>query len=69
MIVVDGELQSLIQQPINPLLTDFDPPHNWQDKDSPVQPCSIDLHIGSIFVPGIRPGKPGSAGNPKQNSY
>jgi dCTP deaminase len=65
MIVVDGELQRLIQHPINPLLTDFDPPYNWQDKGSLVQPCSLDLHIGAIFVPGIKPGKPGSAGNPK----
>jgi dCTP deaminase len=65
MIVVDGELQRLIQQPINPLLADFDTPYDWQDKDSLVQPCSIDLHIGAIFVPGIKPGKPGSAGNPK----
>ena len=65
MIVVDGELQRLIQQQTNPLLTDFDPPHNWKDKASPVQPCSLDLHIGDIYLPGIKPGKPGSAGKPK----
>lgn len=65
MIVVDGELQRLIQHPTNPLLTDFDPPYDWQDKASLVQPCSVDLHIGAIFVPGIKPGKQGSAGNPK----
>ena len=25
---------------------------DWYDKDSPIQPSSIDLHIGEIFVPG-----------------
>ncbi len=64
MIVTDGALQQLIQQN-NPLLTGFDPPKDWKDKDSPVQPCSIDLHIGDIFQPGVKSGKPGSAGNPK----
>lgn len=65
MIVTDKELQHLIQQQTNPLLTGFDPPKQWEAKDSPVQPCSIDLHIGGIFQPGIKPGRPGSAGNPK----
>jgi len=65
MIVTDGVLQKLIQQESNPLLTGFDPPKEWKDKDSLIQPCSIDLHIGAIFQPGIKSGKPGSAGNPK----
>jgi deoxycytidine triphosphate deaminase len=30
------------------------------DKDSPVQPSSIDLHIGSIYVPGTKHGEDGS---------
>lgn len=65
MIVTDAELQQLLQQTTAPLLTGFDIPTNWKDKDSLVQPCSLDLHIGEIFQPGIKPGKPGSAGNPK----
>ena len=24
----------------------------WQSKDSPIQACSVDLHIGQIFLPG-----------------
>lgn len=65
MIVTDGGLQQLIKQQNNPLLTDFDQPQEWKDRDSLVQPCSLDLHIGGIFQPGIKAGKPGSAGNPK----
>jgi deoxycytidine triphosphate deaminase len=65
MIVTDNELQELIERKNNPLLTDYDPPVNWSDKDSLVQPCSIDLHIGAVFQPGVKPGKAGSAENPK----
>jgi dCTP deaminase len=25
---------------------------NWQSKDSSIQPCSVDLHIGQMFLPG-----------------
>jgi deoxycytidine triphosphate deaminase len=65
MILTDGELKTLIDTKANPLLTDFDPPAVWDDKDSPVQPCSLDLHIGAIYQPGVKPGKAGSAGDPK----
>jgi dCTP deaminase len=67
MIITDGALQQLLNQPTDPLLTEFDAstPTKWNDKDSLVQPCSLDLHIGEIFQPGIKPGKAGSAGNPK----
>lgn len=65
MIITDGVLQQLIQQETNPLLTGFDAPAQWKDKDSLVQPCSIDLHIGDIFQPGVKSGKRGSAGNPR----
>ena len=65
MIVNDGEIQKLIRQENNPLLTDYDEPKDWRSKDSLVQPCSIDLHIGEIYQPGVKSGKPGSAGHPK----
>jgi dCTP deaminase len=29
-----------------------------------VQPCSVDLRIGDVFIPGADPPKPGSADNP-----
>jgi|GEM_PF-2834179 len=35
----------------------------WDGKDSPIQPCSIDLHIGEIFVPGTPDGHLGSPAN------
>jgi dCTP deaminase len=65
MIVKDINLQKLIQQSDNPLLTNYDVPNSWTSKDSLVQPSSIDLHIGEIFRPGVKPGKAGSADRPK----
>jgi dCTP deaminase len=65
MLLTDKDLRPLIEQQQNPLLTQYDGPRDWNDKDSLVQPCSLDLHIGEIFQPGIRPGKPGSARHPK----
>jgi dCTP deaminase len=65
MILTDRELKQFIQQPNQPLLTDYDAPTKWDDKNSLVQPCSLDLHIGEIFQPGVKPGRPGSAANPK----
>ena len=41
MIVTDHELRELIER--QKLLTDYDRPGDWNDKDSLVQPCSIDL--------------------------
>jgi dCTP deaminase len=66
MIVKDTELKALIQRQFNPLLTGFDPQTNWDGKDSLVQPSSIDLHIGDIYEPGIKPGNRGSADHPKK---
>lgn len=65
MLLTDGALRDLITQKADPLLTDYDPPKSWDDKDSLVQPSSVDLHIGGIFEPGVKPGKAGSEGNPK----
>jgi dCTP deaminase len=65
MIVTDSDLQTLITDPVHPLLTDFDNPLNWQDDKSLVQPSSVDLHIGAIFQPGVKAGKSGSAVSPK----
>jgi dCTP deaminase len=65
VILTDGELQKLVERQNYPLLTDYDPPADWKDKGSLVQPCSLDLHIGDIFQPGVKADKAGSAGNPK----
>jgi deoxycytidine triphosphate deaminase len=35
-------------------------------KDSPVQPASLDLHVGEIFIPGAPNGESGSATSPTE---
>ncbi len=57
MLLSDQELLNLIQDPRSPLV--IPPPKwaDWYDGESPVQPSSIDLHIGEIY----RPGEPGNA--------
>jgi dCTP deaminase len=65
MILTDRELRALIEKKDGGLLTGYDVPFDWDSKDSLVQPSSVDLHVGAIFRPGVTPGKPGSAGNPK----
>lgn len=32
--------------------------------DAPVQPCSVDLSVGNIYIPGTEAGKPGSKEHP-----
>ncbi|HXH48092.1 MAG TPA: hypothetical protein VNM47_01850 [Terriglobia bacterium] len=41
-------------------------PADWYDKDSPVQPASIDLSVGRIHIPGTAEGDPGSELKPKK---
>lgn len=44
-----------------PALNEHD---QWFVKDSPIQPSSIDLHIGEIYLPDRDPEKPGGVDNP-----
>lgn len=39
----------------------------WQEKDSLIQPASLDLRIGNIFLPGSERNIPGSFNNPRKN--
>jgi dCTP deaminase len=48
--LTDREIVELLQPP-TPLLSNFSAPHDWYAKDSFVQPSSLDLHVGNIFVP------------------
>ena len=48
----------------NPIALGLPTPANWYSVDSPVQPSSIDLRIGEIFLPGVRGKAPGGASNP-----
>jgi dCTP deaminase len=42
-----------------------EPPADPYAKDSRVQPASIDLTIGDIYLPGVKPNKSGGVKNPK----
>ena len=39
-------------------------PVDWFSKDSPVQPSSLDISIGGIYIPGSQLGKKGGEGDP-----
>ena len=62
MFLADHQLKALLGGP-NALVTGF--PDNWDrlsisdpkwdGRDSPVQPCSVDFHIGEIYIPGSKP--------------
>lgn len=73
-ILSDFEIkQQLRQHPAT--ISDFPPPFQpatlplseppWDTKESPIQPCSVDLHIGQIFVPGVPEDCLGSSSNPQ----
>jgi dCTP deaminase len=49
----------------NPLVTKLNAKNNqWFDADSPIQACSVDLHIGKIFIPESSGKSEGSQDNP-----
>lgn len=62
MFLADHQLKALLGGP-NSLVTGFPEPwrqlqigdSKWDSRESPVQPCSIDLHIGEIYIPGSKP--------------
>jgi deoxycytidine triphosphate deaminase len=37
----------------------------WDDRKSPIQPASVDLRIGGIYIPGTKAGDLGSEGKPR----
>ncbi len=62
-LLTDEILYEYVNRP-DPLVKDLKVPNNWLDKESPIQPSSIDLHIGSIFLPGTELGIDGSEDKP-----
>jgi dCTP deaminase len=58
----DESLHALVTD--GKLVDGLNPQTDWFGKDSPVQPSSIDLHIGSIYVPGTDHGEDGSEDKP-----
>ena len=66
-LLIDKELVELVK---NKKITEFtEPPQDWYSKISPVQPTSIDLHIGKIFVPEIERDRRGGIINPKTDYH
>src|SRR5260370_40399115 len=53
--------------PAVPFIEGVELPANPYSKDSPVQSSSIDLHIGKIYLPGVKEGDLGGAQNPKSD--
>jgi dCTP deaminase len=62
----DETLCEYVTRP-DPLVKNLSAPKDWFAADSPVQPSSIDLHIGSIFLPGTKLGMDGSEEKPLAN--
>lgn len=56
-LVEDDELMNAANQP------------TWNDKRSPIQPASLDLHIGQIFIPGTPADQRGGADNPETSRH
>ena len=62
-LLTDKELVALIK---NKKITEIaNPPADWLSKESPIQPTSLDLHIGKIFIPEADRDKKGGINNPK----
>jgi deoxycytidine triphosphate deaminase len=49
-VLADKEIHGLLETQV-PILTGFSVPSDWYSKESLVQPSSLDLHVGAIFVP------------------
>lgn len=67
MFLNDSQLIQLLQPP-DPIINGVDLgkiPDPYA-ADSPVQPCSVDLRIGDIFVPGVDENRAGGAENPRE---
>lgn len=64
-LLKDDELLACIDR-TDPVIKGIDRPADWYSTDSPVQPSSVDLHIGSIFLPGTTRDDPGGESRPKR---
>lgn len=67
-LLSDSEITALLQSPA-PLLSNFSIPADWDAKDSLVQPASLDLHVGNIFVPPKKEPKVGEAVDKRLKEY
>jgi len=58
-ILSDEELRARIEGQKDPLMQPPPTITDWFSKDSPIQPSSLDFHIGEIYVPGRAPNQAG----------
>jgi deoxycytidine triphosphate deaminase len=54
-----------VHPPAVPYVTGIELPANPYSADSPVQGASLDLHIGNIYLPGVKKGDVGGVESPK----
>jgi dCTP deaminase len=64
-LLVDEELVALIRD--EKAVESVPQPRDWYAADSPVQPASLDLHVGEIFIPGKRSSALGGHSNPEND--
>lgn len=62
-LLKDDELLPLVSGTA-PMIRDLPTPADWYGADSPLQPASVDLRIGRIFLPGTLPPGAGSEAKP-----
>jgi deoxycytidine triphosphate deaminase len=62
-VLVDHQIDQLLGA-TPPLATNV-PRCDFLGPDSRIQPASLDLTIGDIFIPGSDPGKPGGSRSPR----
>jgi dCTP deaminase len=67
MFLSDAELLDLLDRD-QPVITDLElgQGDGRYGMDAAVQPCSVDLTIGQVFIPEAKEGKPGSAEFPRK---
>lgn len=63
-LLTDTDLRKELTKP-NPIIENVpSSPDGWAGPKSAIQPSSLDLHIGEIFIPEVKKGKPGSEESP-----
>src|SRR5436305_85557 len=61
-LLKDDELKSEVDN--ESCVLGLELPEDWLGKNSPIQPASIDLTVGAIYLPGAEDGAPGHRRNP-----
>src|SRR5437762_6955348 len=67
-LLIDSDLKKELTKP-NPIIENVPSPPggDWFAAGSAIQPSSVDLHIGQIFLPEVKKNKSGSEESPLQS--